>query len=301
MELRALEYFVAVAEERHFTRAAGRVHVSQSGLSATIRSLESELREPLFERTTRRVQLTPAGEALLPEARRALAAARAGAEAVHAVHGLQRGTVSLGVMQQMSLIDLPRTLARYTRRYPGIELRLRHAPARDLQQQVLDGELDIAISWPSGRPDSRLSSVTLMRTPLVLVCRHDDPLATRSTASASDLAERRVVGFPAGWAMHSLSEQFQHRSRTSLDTHFEVNDTATALDLVEAGLGVALIAEALAAPRPALAMVPLRGRPIDWVICAIAAAPAPANPAARELWRLITRTTPIASRPDSTE
>src|SRR4051794_35019434 len=124
MELRALEYFVAVAEERHFTRAAGKVHVSQSGLSATIRSLESELREPLFERTTRRVQLTPAGEALLPEARRALAAARAGAEAVNAVHGLQRGTVSLGVMQQMSLIDLPGTLARYSRRYPGVELRL---------------------------------------------------------------------------------------------------------------------------------------------------------------------------------
>ncbi len=288
MELRALEYFVAVAEERHFTRAAGRVHVSQSGLSATIRSLESELHEPLFERTTRRVQLTPAGEALLPEARRALAAARAGAEAVHAVHGLQRGTVSLGVMQQMSLIDLPRTLARYTRRYPGIELRLRHAPARDLHQQVLDGELDIAISWLSERPDTRLSTVTLMRTPLALVCRHDDPLATRPTASARDLTDRPIVGFPAGWALHSLSEQFLKRSAITLTTRFEVNDTATALDLVEAGLGVALIAETLATPRRALRTVPLRGKPIEWVICAVAVDPAPANPAARELWRLIT-------------
>lgn len=299
MELRALEYFVAVAEERHFTRAAGRVHVSQSGLSATIRSLESELREPLFQRTTRRVQLTPAGQALLPEARRALAAARAGAEAVNAVHGLQRGTVCLGVMQQMSLIELPRTLARYTRRYPGIELRLRQAPARELQQQVLDGELDIAICWPAEPPDARLSTVTLMRTPLVLVCRHDDPLAARRTASATDLARRRVVGFPAGWAMHSLSEQFIRRSTITLNPHFEVNDTATALDLVEAGLGVALIAEALATPRRALRMVPLRGQPIDWVICAIAVDPAPVNPAARELWRLITRSTASASRPDS--
>jgi DNA-binding transcriptional LysR family regulator len=295
MELRALEYFVAVAEDQHFTRAAGRVHVSQSGLSAAIRSLESELREPLFERTTRRVQLTPAGEALLPEARRALAAARAGAAAVNAVHGLQRGTVSLGMMQQMSLIELPRTLARYTRRYPGIELRLRQGPARDLQQQVLDGELDIAISWPTEPPDARLATVTLMRTPLILACRHDDPLATRRTASASDLADRRVVGFPTGWAMHSLAEQFIRRSRTSLDIHFEVNDTATALDLIEAGLGVALIAEALATPRRALATVPLRGQPIDWVICAIAVDPAPTNPAARELWRLLTRSTATAS------
>src|SRR3954452_11704311 len=111
MELRALEYFVAVAEERHFTRAAARSRVSQSGLSATIRSLESQLQEPLFARTTRRVQLTRAGEALLPEARRALAAAQAGTDAVNAVRGLQRGRVSLGLMQQMTLIDLPRTLA----------------------------------------------------------------------------------------------------------------------------------------------------------------------------------------------
>lgn len=295
MELRALEYFIAVAEERHFTRAAARVHVSQSGLSATIRSLESELREPLFERTTRRVQLTPAGHALLPEARRALAAARAGADAVKAVHGLQRGTVSLGVMQQLTVIDLPRTLARYTRRYPGIELRLRHAAARDLHRQLLDGELDIAISWPPERPDARLTAITLLRTPLVLVCQQDDPLATRRTASASDLAERRVVGFPDGWAMRSLSEQFFRRSATSFDTHLEVNDTATALDLVEAGLGVVLIAEALAAPRQALRTVPLRGRPIDWVICAVAVDPMPANPAAHELWRLITRPTATAS------
>src|ERR1700760_1124356 len=99
MELRALEYFVAVAEERHFTRAAARMHVSQSGLSATIKSLEAELHASLFERTTRRVQLTEAGAPLPPEARRALAAARAGADAVRAVQGLQHGTVSLGLMQ----------------------------------------------------------------------------------------------------------------------------------------------------------------------------------------------------------
>lgn len=231
----------------------------------------------------------PAGEALLPEARRALAAARAGADAVKDVHGLQRGRVSLGVMQQMSWIELPNTLARYTRRYPGIELRLRHAPARELHRQLLDGELDIAISWPPERPNPRLAAVTLMRTPLILACRHDDPLATHRTVSANDLAERSMVGFPYGWAMHSLSDQFLRRAGTTVTTHLEVNDTATALDLVEAGLGVALIAETLATPRRALRTVPLRGKPIEWVVSAIAVDPAPTNPAARELWRLITR------------
>lgn len=289
MELRALEYFVAVAEEQHFTRAAARVRVSQSGLSATIRSLESELHAPLFLRTTRRVQLTSAGHALLPEARRALSAARAGVDAVKAIHGLQRGSISLGVMQQMSLIDLPRTLARYHRRYPDIELHLRQAAARDLHRLILDGQLDIAITWPPERPNARLTALTLMRTPLVLACRDGDPLAGRRTVAANDLADRRVVGFPEGWAMHSLTERFLRRSGIALTTHFEVNDTATALDLVEAGLGVVLIADALAARRQALRTVPLRGRAVDWVICAVAVDPAPANPAARELWRLITR------------
>src|SRR4051794_7585423 len=99
MELRQLEAFLAVAEERNFTRAAARLHLAQSGLSATVRSLERELRALLFVRSTRRVDLTPAGAALVPEARRALASARAGADAVRAVEGLQRGTLSLGVMQ----------------------------------------------------------------------------------------------------------------------------------------------------------------------------------------------------------
>lgn len=289
MEIRALEYFVAVAEERHFTRAAARAQVSQSGLSATIRSLESELHEPLFERTTRHVRLTSAGEALLPEARRALAAIRAGTDAVKAVRGLNRGTVLLGVMQQMTLIDLPRTLARYNRRYPGVELRLRHAPARTLQQLVTDGEVDIAITGATERMNAGLAAVTLLRTPLVLVCREGDPLAARRTVAASDLSDRPLVGFREGWAMHSLSQQFLQRSATDADVRFEVNDMGTALDLVDAGLGVALIAEALVTGRRSLRTVPLRGRPVDWVICAVAAAPAPKNPAARELWHLITR------------
>lgn len=99
MELRQLEHFVAVAEEQHFTRAAERLAVSQSGLSASVRALEHELRTPLFSRTTRSVRLTEAGHALLVEAERTLAGARAARDAVDAVRGLLRGTLSVGVEQ----------------------------------------------------------------------------------------------------------------------------------------------------------------------------------------------------------
>jgi DNA-binding transcriptional LysR family regulator len=286
--LRALQYFVAVAEDRHFTRAAARMHVGQSGLSATIKSLETELHAALFDRTTRRVQLTAAGEALLPEARRALAAARAGLAAVVAVLGLERGTLSLGVMQQMGIVELPRILARYHHRYPGIELHLRQAMVEELHQLLLDGSLDLAVASPPEPPDERLIAVELFRTPLVLACRADDPYAKRKTISAAALVGRNLIGFPQGWVMRTLADQLMQRSRTHLDFNLEINDTSTLLDLIEAGLGVALIAEALTSQRRALRAVPLSGRTMYWTISALAAAPGPSNPAARELWRLLT-------------
>ncbi|MCW2572879.1 MAG: LysR-family transcriptional regulator [Frankiales bacterium] len=289
MELRALEYFVAVAEERHFTRAAARMLVSQSGLSAAIKSLEGELQATLFQRTTRRVQLTAAGAALLPEARRALAAARAGAEAVSAVHSLQRGTVSVGVMQQMGLVELPRVLARYHQRYPGVELRLRQASARDLHRLLLEGELDLAVASPPDPVDDRLVAVELFHTPLVLACRADDPFTKRKTVAAGDLVGRNLVGFPRGWVIRTLADRKLHESGVHVDFNIEINDTSTLLDLVEAGLGVALIADALATQRRALRTVRLSGPAVDWTISAVAVAPGPTNPAAGELWQLITR------------
>src|SRR5262245_46069035 len=124
MELRHLEYFVAVAEERHFTRAAERMGVAQSGLSASIRSLERELDADLFVRHTRRVELTDAGRALLTEANRTLASAAAAREAVDAVRGLVRGSLSVGSEQCLGVIDLPPLLASFRRAHPGVEISL---------------------------------------------------------------------------------------------------------------------------------------------------------------------------------
>jgi DNA-binding transcriptional LysR family regulator len=290
MELRALEYFVAVADERHFTRAASGLHVSQSGLSAAIKTLETELHATLFERTTRRVQLTAAGAALLPDARRALAAARAGADAVDAVQGLQRGHLSVGIMQQMGLVDLPRLLARYHRQHPGIELRLRQASADDLHQLLLDGDLDLCVASPPEPADHRLTAVDLLHTPIVLACRTDDPYATRRSVRLRDLSDRNIIGFPRGWAMRNLTDRATTAAAVSLEVNLEVNDTATLLDLVEAGLGVTLIADALVRQRRSLRTVPLSGGPeIDWTVSALTLNPVPTNPAALALWQQLTR------------
>src|SRR4051812_26850994 len=128
MELRHLEYFVAVAEERSFTRAAARLHVVQSGVSAAVKALERELDAALLERTSKRVALTDAGEALLPRARAALDAAQAARDAVGEVRGGLRGVLRIGTLASLSLIDVPALLGRFHRANPGVTIRLLVSP-----------------------------------------------------------------------------------------------------------------------------------------------------------------------------
>ncbi|GIE99610.1 LysR family transcriptional regulator [Paractinoplanes rishiriensis] len=154
MELRHLEYFVAVAEERHFTRAAERMRVAQSGLSASIRALEKDLNAELFVRNTRRVELTDAGRALLSEAHRTLASAAAARDAVAAVRGLLRGTLAVGCEQCLGVIDLPPMLASFRRAHPGVEIRLRYAGSGHVAEQIRLGRLNVGfVALPGPAPE----------------------------------------------------------------------------------------------------------------------------------------------------
>jgi DNA-binding transcriptional LysR family regulator len=288
VELRHLEAFVAVAEERSFTRAAVRLHIAQSGLSATIRSLERELHTELFVRTTRQVELAPAGQVLLSEARRTLASARHAAEAVAAVEGLERGTLTLGVLQASTLINLPAVLQRYRRTYPGIHLAFRQASTADLGGLLADREVDVIFTSESEHPSPDLLSIPLLRTPLVIAFNPDDPLAGRWAIPLKTLRDRPLVGFPPGWGIRALSDRAMTEAGVQPNYEFEVNDTNTLLDLVEGGLGVTVIAEALLETlRPQLSWVPIKGRQWNWVVAAQALGPTPPNPAARALWAML--------------
>jgi DNA-binding transcriptional LysR family regulator len=288
MELRQLEAFVAVAEEQNFTRAAARLLVAQSGLSATIRGLERELQAPLFSRTTRRVELTAAGTALLGEARRTLASARAAAEVVAAVQGVRHGTLTLGIVQASSLFDLPGMLARYRRTYPGIELRIRQGNSAELGRLLGDHSVDIVFRAGSGEPSPGRVSIPLSRSPLVVACNSDHDLADEAAVELRALSGRALVGYPLGWGTRELSD---HAFRSvGVEPHyaFEVNDIPTLLNLVEAGLGAALIPDAIAAPRGRrLRRVAISGPRWDYVIVAETLAPRPRSPAARALWAIL--------------
>jgi DNA-binding transcriptional LysR family regulator len=288
MELRQLEAFVAVVEELNFTRAAARLHLAQSGLSATIRSLERELHAPLLRRTTRQVDLTPAGEALLVEARRTLASARAAADAVAAVQGLHRGTLTLGTMQATSsFIDLPGLLLRYRSAYPGIELKLQQASAAELGRSLRMHTVDLIFTIGTDQTAPEILSTSLVRSPVIIACRADHPLAANKAVELKRLANESLVGYPPGWGVRDLTDQAMHS--VGLEPHyaFEINDTTTLLDLVQAGCGIAVLPEVIAALRPDLHGITIKGRDRLWTIAAQVLAPAPPNPAARALWEML--------------
>src|ERR1700691_4655459 len=188
MELRHLEHFVTVAEERNFTRAARRLHLVQSALSVSIRSLEHELGTQLFERTTREVRLTDAGRILLPEARRTLDAAAGAQAAVFGAHEGLRGTLRLGMMQVISVVDVGSLIARFHRERPLGDIQPRSAPGGSpaMIPDVRRGALDAAFVAVSGQDQPGLTATTLASEPVLLGCLPDHPLARRAVLSVSE-------------------------------------------------------------------------------------------------------------------
>lgn len=280
VELRQLEHFVAVAQECHFTRAAKRLHIAQSGLSASIRSLEKELGAPLFLRSTRQVQLTPAGRALLVEARRALAASNAAKDAVAAVQGLLRGTLSIGSLQCLHALHLPTLLAGFVSAHPGLEVSLRQGGSGELVDLVRSGRLDVAfVSRPARDPDEVIVTA-LDSEPLVLVCALGHPLADRSEVKLADLTNERFVDFPPDWGTRDLADRVLADAGVERRVALEVTDVHSLLDLVAFGLGVALVPRSFRVKTERARFVPLAGDVAEWETVSVAGDPTSAEAAA---------------------
>ena len=261
MELRHLTVFVAVAEEASFTRAADRLHLVQSAVSASVRGLERELGAALFDRTTRRVGLTDAGDALLPEARQVLAAVNAAREAVDQVSGGLRGTLRLGTMQgqAMRAVSVPRLLARFRAEHPGVEVHVSHVGGSVLMaDQVRAGRLDLAfVSLPERRP-SGLTLTRLSREQMQIACPKGHPLATRAEVDLEALADEPFIEFPEGWGTRMATDRAFAAAGVRRTIVYEVNDVASVIEFIANGLAVALIAPSLLIAGDEVALVPVR-------------------------------------------
>ncbi len=259
MELRHLQHFVAVAEDQHFTRAAERLLVSQSGLSASIRALERELRAPLFVRTTRRVTLTEAGRALLGEAERILAQVRSAHEAVAAVQGVLRGTLSLGAEQCIAGVPVAGLLAGFRRRHPDVEIRLRQAGSGELAEEVAAGRLDLAFGYRTQADTDQLRSVSLAGEPMTVLCHPDHRLAAHGAVlTPRDLADEVFVDFHPDWGPRRVTDAVFAAAGVRRTVPLEVNDVHGLLDLIDENLGIAVVPRHFRRKRAALTSLPLK-------------------------------------------
>ena len=285
MELRHLEYFVAVAEELSFTRASRRLHVVQSGVSSAIQGLERELGATLFDRNRHRVTLTEAGLALLPEARATLAAAQAAADAVAEAAAGLRGTLSIGTMISTGSIDVPALLGRFHEQHPAVLVRLRVMPggSADLAREVASGGLDLALLSLPGDAPPGLTVRPLAQEPLTLICAAKHPLANAEAVRLDALANETFVDFPVGWGTRAVVDRAFATAGIDRQVSFEVADYTTAAGLVATGLGVAFIPASTALGLEGLARVPVEGAVMNWRILVATSATRRPSAAARAL------------------
>lgn len=266
--LESLRRFVVVAEELSFTRAAQRLHVVQSGVSSAIAGLEQELGATLFDRDRHSVTLTEAGRALLPEARAALAAARAAADAVSETTAGLRGTLSVGTMISTGPVDVPEVLGRFHQAHPAVLVRLWQAPggSSDMARAVADGTLDLALLSLPGEPPAGVELRQIAAEPLVLICAPGHRLAGSPSVSVDVLGGETFVDHPVGWGTRALIDRAFAAAGVDRRVAFEVANYATTAGLVGNGLGIAFVPASAAAEMPGVAQVAADSPAMTWRI-----------------------------------
>ena len=241
VELRHLRYFVAVAEELHFGRAALRLHLAQPPLSQQIRKLEEILGYPLFTRTSRAVQLTSAGEVFLDRARRTLQNVHEDLEEARSVGRGEVGFLRVGFVGSGMLTPLPKMLGRYRRQYPKVHLQLIESFTSVVVQSLIKGTLDAGFPRDAG-PIEGLEVEVLFSEPFIAVLPASHPLASRKSISAGSLRDDPFVFFTPTAGSHAYAKAIslceQHGFHPKVVQ--EAPQWLTIMRLVGAGLGVTI-------------------------------------------------------------
>jgi DNA-binding transcriptional LysR family regulator len=259
MDLRQLEYFVAVAETANFTRAAERVHITQSGVSAQIKALEHELGAQLFDRSGRTARLTQAGEVALRHARAALDAAAGLRDAIDDVNGLVRGRLTIGMVIGCEVAPLFDALAAFHREHPDIELELEEANSDNLVAGVRSGSLDIALVGLAGEIPEHLAAHVIARERLVALTAPGSEMARRKRIDVTALSSYPIISLPVGTGIRNVLDQARAALGIDVSVALVATSPETVAGLARRGLGVAILSESMAGAYPDLIAVPIDG------------------------------------------
>lgn len=259
MELRQLEYFVTVAEEANFTRAAARVHISQSGVSAQVRALEAELGAELFDRSARTTRLTEAGSAALPYAQAALDAATDLRQAIDEVNGLVRGHLTVGMVTGCEVKPLFAALATFHEEHPRIELELAESNSDELIAGVRTGMLDIALVGVAGHPPEHLSAQVIVSEGLTALTPPGTELAGLPRVPLTELTAYPIVTLPVGTGIRDVFDEACVGKMLIPEVALVATSPSAVAELAMRGLGVAVLSDSMAAAYPDLVAVPIDG------------------------------------------
>jgi DNA-binding transcriptional LysR family regulator len=261
--------------------------VAQSTISSSVGALEREFGAQLFLRTTRHVQLTDAGTALLPEARRTLAAAEAARTRVAAVTGLLAGRVSIGTGKALH-IDMANGLKRFTAEHPGIDVQLHQAGSVELLEAVSDGRLDFApLGLVDPLPERTRDTVEVIEVheePMMFACSRTHRLAERKSVRLTEVVDERFVDLGDGWAMRRINDRAFAELPQPRRVAFETNDVDELLEVVGRGLGVALIPTSACRRTRGVRFLKVRDPAPRWKIGIAVPRGRPPSPAARALF-----------------
>ncbi|WP_242885567.1 LysR family transcriptional regulator [Actinomadura litoris] len=267
MQLQQLAYFVAVADVRHFTQAAELLRVAQPSLSKQIRALEAELNVSLFSRARGNITLTPAGETLLPLAKRILADVDTARVEVQELAGLRRGRVRLGATPSLCAGLLADVLRRFHDAYPGIQLMVEEGGSRDLVRELTRGSLDLALVILPLHGDPPLDTTPILREYLVVASPAGQGPSERPSRAAhmprrshlriEDLRNRPLVMFRPGYDLREATISACRTAGFEPKFAVEGGEMDAVLRFVEAGLGIAVVPSMVLAGRPGLRGTPL--------------------------------------------
>ena len=265
MNLRDLKYLVALAEHKHFGRAAAACFVSQPTLSTQIRKLEEELGVPLVERAPRKVMLTPAGREAAARARRIVAEAEQLKEAARRSRDPEAGTVRLGIFPTLGPYLLPHVIPRIRERFPQLELLLVEEKSDVLLTQLRHGQLDAALlALPVN--DDQLHCQFLFEEPFVLAAPEGHPLTAHRSLSLDDLSEQRLLLLQDGHCLRDQALDVCHLAGALEKSEFQATSLETLRQMVAANVGVTLLPMLAVKPPVArssnIRLIPFQGKPL---------------------------------------
>jgi len=240
IDVLGVQAFVALAEHGSFRKAAESLFITQTALTRRLQNIEAFLGVKLMERTTRSLALTSLGESFLPQARRLLNELQSSLQEIRETGRALRGDVTLACVPTVGVQYLPRVIQAYSSRHPDNRIRVLDHASAGVEQAVLRREAEFGIGI-AGPHHAELTSRTLLHDRFVLVCRDDHPLAARRRIKWSELNDHPLILPGTGSSNRPLFDARLADTGVQLVSHYEVQRSSTAVGLVAAGVGMAVV------------------------------------------------------------